>query len=80
MTEPLDPMLRIWVDVLNEVSRRPNPTNQDQAAEVIHSFKSLQQLALDLRDHAYRYALQDGQLIADLKAAANYLEAMAAND
>ena len=77
MTEPLDPMLKIWAEVINEVTRRPNPKVQDQTPEVIHSFKSLKQLAQDLRDHATKHAFNDGQLCADLKAAANYLEAMA---
>jgi len=39
-------------------------------------FKSLKELAQDLRQHAYNYALDDGQLCADLHAAANYLEAL----
>jgi hypothetical protein len=77
MTEPLDPMLKIWAEVINEVTRRPNPKVQDQTPEVIHYFKSLQHLAQDLRDHANKHAFNDGQLCADLKAAANYLEAMA---
>jgi hypothetical protein len=77
MNEPLDPMLKIWAEVLNEVTRRPNPKVQDQTPQVIHYFKSLQHLAQDLRDHATKHAFDDGQLCADLKAAANYLEAMA---
>ena len=39
-------------------------------------FKSLKQLAHDLRVHANNYLLGDGQLCADLNAAANYLEAL----
>jgi hypothetical protein len=39
--------------------------------------KSLAQLARDLRQHAYNYILDDGQLAADLEQAANYLEAVA---
>jgi hypothetical protein len=70
-------MLKIWAEVINEVTRRPNPKVQDQTPEVIHYFKSLQHLAQDLRDHATTHAFNDGQLCADLKAAANYLEAMA---
>lgn len=39
--------------------------------------KSLLGLAHDLREHANRYAFDDGALYADLRQAANYLEAMA---
>lgn len=39
--------------------------------------KSLTRLANDLREHAYRYALDNGQLCQDLHQAANYLEAVA---
>lgn len=39
--------------------------------------KSLLGLARDLREHANRYAFDDGALYADLRQAANYLEAMA---
>lgn len=39
--------------------------------------KSLTQLVLSLRDHAYVYTFTDGQLVADLRQAANYLEAVA---
>jgi hypothetical protein len=42
-----------------------------------HALKSLQQLAADLHEHAYKYAFTDGQLVADLRQAANYLEAIA---
>lgn len=39
--------------------------------------KDLTRLANDLREHAYKYLLDDGQLCADLHQAANYLEAVA---
>ena len=39
--------------------------------------KDLKRLANDLREHAYNYLLDDGQLAADLHQAANYLEAVA---
>lgn len=42
-----------------------------------HTLKTLRQLANDLHQHAYRYAFDDGQLCADLRQAANYLEAIA---
>jgi hypothetical protein len=39
--------------------------------------KDLKRLAADLREHAYKYLLDDGQLCADLHQAAKYLEAVA---
>jgi len=48
--------------------------------KVSHALKSLAHLAEDLREHAYRYTLDDGQLSADLRQAAKYLQAMADND
>lgn len=39
--------------------------------------KDLKRLVADLREHAYNYLLDDGQLSADLHQAANYLEAVA---
>lgn len=47
----------------------PRPINRQ--------LKNLKQLANDLREHAYKYLLDDGQLCADLHQAANYLEAIA---
>ena len=44
------------------------------------ALKSLLTLAGDLREHANAYAFDDGQLAADLRQAANYLEAVAKND
>lgn len=41
------------------------------------ALKNLAQLVTALRDHAYAYAFQDGRLVADLRQAANYLEAVA---
>lgn len=38
--------------------------------------KNLAQLVGALREHAYRYTFQDGHLVADLRQAANYLEAV----
>ena len=43
-------------------------------------FKSLSQLAHDLGVHAENYLLDDGKLVADLRAAANYLNAFAKRD
>lgn len=39
--------------------------------------KSLKSLVNALRDHAYNYTFTDGSLVADLRQAANYLEAIA---
>jgi hypothetical protein len=44
---------------------------------VNRQLKDLKHLANDLREHAYKYLLDDGQLCADLHQAANYLEAVA---
>ncbi len=44
---------------------------------VNRQLKDLKRLADDLREHAYKYLLDDGQLCADLHQAANYLEAVA---
>jgi hypothetical protein len=44
---------------------------------VDRQLKDLKRLAADLREHAYKYLLDDGQLCADLHQAANYLEAVA---
>lgn len=41
------------------------------------ALKTLTQLVTALRDHAYTYTFQDGRLVADLRQAANYLEAVA---
>lgn len=38
--------------------------------------KNLAELAEALREHAYTYAFHDGRLVADLRQAANYLEAL----
>jgi hypothetical protein len=40
-------------------------------------FKDLTTLVRDLRAHATNYALDNGALVRDLMAAANYLEAVA---
>lgn len=48
--------------------------NYPQAID--RNFKDLKRLANDLREHAYKYLLDDGQLCADLHQAANYLEAV----
>lgn len=45
--------------------------------KINRELKSLVRLAKDLREHAYKYTLEDGQLAADLRQAANYLEAVA---
>jgi hypothetical protein len=47
----------------------PRPINRE--------LKNLKRLVADLREHAYNYLLDDGQLSADLHQAANYLEAVA---
>lgn len=39
--------------------------------------KNLTELVAALREHAYAYAFQDGHLVANLRQAANYLEAVA---
>jgi hypothetical protein len=44
---------------------------------VNRKLKDLTRLVVDLREHAYKYLLDDGQLCADLHQAANYLEAVA---
>lgn len=55
--------------------------NHDQETpRVPIPLKSLTRLANDLREHAYRYALDNGQLCQDLHQAANYLEAVANHD
>lgn len=41
------------------------------------ALKNLTQLVMALRDHAYAYTFHDGRLVADLRQAANYLEAVA---
>lgn len=48
-----------------------------QPKQVNRELKDLKRLAADLREHAYKYLLDDGQLCADLHQAANYLEAVA---
>lgn len=45
--------------------------------KVTRQLKSLARLTADLREHAYKYTMEDGQLAADLRQAANYLEAIA---
>jgi hypothetical protein len=59
-----------------------NPTmkNDNETPRVPIPLKSLTRLANDLREHAYRYALDNGQLCADLHQAANYLDAVANHD
>jgi hypothetical protein len=51
--------------------------DRDRPRKVSTALKSLTRLTQDLREHAYRYTLDDGQLAADLRQAANYLEAVA---
>jgi hypothetical protein len=51
-----------------DASNYPRPINRE--------LKDLKRLANDLREHAYKYLLDDGQLCADLHQAANYLEAV----
>lgn len=57
-----------------EPRRHPNPKMEPLG------FKSLTVLAQHLREHAYAYTFDDGALVADLLAAANYLQAMAEHD
>ena len=54
--------------------------NRGMPRKTSTALKSLAVLASNLREHAYRYTLDDGQLAADLRQAANYLEAVAKND
>lgn len=68
--EALDPMTRALMAAIAEIT-------DAMANNRKPVLKSLKQLAGDLREHANRYAFDDGNLCADLKQAANYLEAMA---
>jgi len=52
-----------------DAQQYPQPVNRQ--------LKDLKRLAADLREHAYKYLLDDGQLCADLHQAAKYLEAVA---
>lgn len=65
--EGLDPTTRALFEVINQILNPPERT----------PLKSLLGLAKDLREHAYKYAFDDGALCRDLYQAANYLEAMA---
>ena len=51
-------------------------TYQDDEREAAQ-FKNLAQLVAALREHAYAYTFHDGRLVANLRQAANYLEAVA---
>lgn len=55
-------------------------TNAGETPREPIPLKSLTRLANDLREHAYRYALDNGQLCVDLHQAANYLQAIADGD
>ena len=70
--EGIDPQTRALMWAIDQI------INGDKKAEA--PLKSLLQLARDLRRHANNHAFTDGNLYADLKQAANYLEAMANND
>lgn len=48
----------------------------ESLAQQYQGYKSLGALAHDLRVHANNYTFDDGALCADLRAAANYLEAL----
>jgi predicted metal-dependent phosphoesterase TrpH len=70
--EGIDPQTRALMWAIDQI------INGDKKAEA--PLKSLLQLARDLRRHANNYAFENGEMYADLKQAANYLEAMANND
>lgn len=68
--EDLDPATRALMAAINEIQNA-----MSEARKPV--LKSLRQLSRDLREHATKYAFDDGDLCADLRQAANYLEAMA---
>lgn len=53
------------------------PNNHKPGWQIASQYKPLTVLARDLRRHAQTHAFDDGQLVADLLAAANNLDVFA---